>query len=689
MKHSKRDFLRLMAGGAAVGALPASIRAALAVPAARVSGTLMDVQHVVILMQENRAFDHYLGTLRGVRGFGDPRPVLLPGGSPIWAQPDRNGNRVLPFRLDTATTGAQCLHDIDHSWRASYATWKNRDAWVRTKGPMCMGQFTRADLPFYHALADAFTVCDAYYCSIEGPTNPNRMHLFTGTSGLTVGDGGKQVVSNVDDHNWTADMAKDDPDFAGFSWATYAERLQAAGVSWRLYQEYDNYGDNSLALFAKFRKLDTASPLYQRGRAIVPGSTEANAAASRGEHLVAEFARDVQQGTLPQVSWLVGPYITTEHPEAPPAYGESLTSRLLAVMAANPAVWAKTVFIVNYDENGGFFDHLPGALPPIRRQLGLSTVDTAGEDYGGVPVGLGVRVPMFVVSPWSKGGWVDSQVFDQTSVLRFLAARFGVDEPNISAWRRAVTGDLASTLDFASPDTAWPALPDTSGAMPGADQSCSLQKPTPPATPSLPRQEPGQRPSRALPYRLNVDGRVDALGRCWLDFNNGGSAGAGFTVYSANRTDGPWYYTVEGGRALSDSWNTLSTGGTYAFAVHGPNGFLREVRGNATLARGAAANPELRVNAGAGAAGLQLMLRNAGKAACRVTLKGRAIYGNATPVTVDLAPGAVATVPWPLGGAQRWYDIELTSSSDASYLRRIAGHLDNGQPGMSDPALST
>ncbi|HJR72280.1 MAG TPA: phospholipase C, phosphocholine-specific, partial [Luteimonas sp.] len=454
ISDERRRFLKFAAAAATAPLWPKAIHDALAVPPATVTGTLADVQHVVILMQENRSFDHYLGALRGVRGFDDPRPIPLPGGKTVWQQPERPGGRriTLPFRLDTANTAAQCLADIDHSWKGSHALWKDYDAWIQTKGAFCMGHFTRADLPFYYALADAFTVCDAYYCSHHGPTNPNRMHLFTGTSGLTVGDDGPQVVNNADDGNWTADMAKDDPKFAGHAWTTYAERLQAAGIAWKVYQEYDNYGDNSLPSFRNFRRLDHESELYRRGRAWVAGSHAGNAEASRGEHLVAAFAKDVREGALPQVSWLVAPYLLSEHPAATPAYGESLTARLLSALAANPEVWSKTVFIVNYDENGGFFDHAAPHLPAIERKLGLSTVDTAAENYHGTPVGLGVRVPMFVVSPWSRGGWVDSQVFDHTSVLRFLEQRFGVEEPNIGAWRRAVCGDLTSALDFSSRD---------------------------------------------------------------------------------------------------------------------------------------------------------------------------------------------------------------------------------------------
>lgn len=680
--------------------VPACIKQALDTPAATdggvdggvdgaPAGSIMDVKHVVILMQENRSFDHYLGALRGVRGFDDPRPIGLPDGRSVWHQPQGASSYVLPFHLDTDSTAAQCLGDLDHSWKGSHTRWKDYNAWISAKGPMCMGHFTRADLPFYYALADAFTVCDAYYCSHHGPTNPNRMHLFAGTSGMTVGDLGPQAVSNADDGNWTADMARDNPGFVGHRWTTYAERLQEAGVSWRVYQEYDNYGDNSLPFFAAFRNLDPTSELYQRGRAWVAGSTAANAAASRGEHLVAAFAKDVREGTLPSVSWLVPPYIMSEHPEAPPGYGEDLAARLLEALVANPEVWSRTVFIINYDENGGFFDHAPGPIPPVTTSLGLSTVDTGTENYNGVPVGLGVRVPMFVVSPWSKGGWVCSEVFDHTSVLRFLETRFGVAEPNISAWRRTVAGDLTSAFDFATPSGAWPTLPDTQGNIADADRACGLAAPQVPAQQVLPRQEPGSRPARALPYQLHIAGRIEAQsGRYWLDLDNAGAAGVGLTVYARNRGDGPWFYTLGAGTQLSDYWSAVqNTDGIYDLAVHGPNGFLRVFQGD--LARAIAAggaNPEVAVEYDVPGERLVLRIHNSGQAPCRLTLSAN-LYSDEAPRVLDLAAGGEALEEWPLAASAHWYDLSITCDADAGYLRRIAGHVETGLPSASDPAI--
>jgi phospholipase C len=229
-----------------------------------------------------------------------------------------------------------------------------------------MGHMNRDDLRYYYALADQFTICDAYHCSLFGPTGPNRLFLFSGTSGLGAGHVGPFNIDNdgVDD-NPGADMSKDDPKFAGLQWTPYAARLEAAGVSWRVYQEYDNFSDNSLGYFRAFRNLDRRSARYARARAWVAGSTPANASDSRADHLVEAFAKDVRSDSLPQVSWIVAPFHMCEHPDAPPAYGQVLTARLIAALASKPEVWAKTAFILNYDENDGFFDHVPPPVPNV------------------------------------------------------------------------------------------------------------------------------------------------------------------------------------------------------------------------------------------------------------------------------------------------------------------------------------
>jgi phospholipase C len=668
----RRDFLKR--AGLALAAWPALIDSALALPANRRTGTIRDVEHVVILMQENRAFDHYFGTLRGVRGYSDPRAMTLPSGNSVWQQPAPDGKTITPFHLDSANTAAQWLPSLDHSWKGSQARWQHHDAWIADKGPLTMGYFRREDMPFYYALADAFTICDAYHCSVFGPTNPNRLFLFSGTNGLAVGEDGPQAVVNPpDETNETADPANDVKTFAAYPWTTYAERLGKAGIDWRLYQEYDNFGDNGLAYFANFRGLDASSDLYRRGRNWPDGSNAENAKQSRGEHLVAAFARDVAAGTLPQVSWIVAPTIASEHPDAPPAIGQALVADLLAALAAHPDVWAKTVFILNYDENDGFFDHVPPPVPAINPAMGKSGASVAGEIYQGEPVGLGPRVPMLVISPWTKGGFVNSQVFDHTSVIRFLEQRFGVAEPNITPWRRAVCGDLTSVFDFAADDNGWSSgLPDTGGYNAAVMAARNLPPVTGAAAQALPVQEKGQRPARPIPYAFDVTGGQDG-GAFALAIDNRGAAGVCLAVHADGAA--PRSYTCEAGQTLNA---TLPIDANYNVRVHGPNGFLR-------VFENAAPHNGLAVTSGYGAATqeLLLILHNPGSDAIEVSSRPLA-YWNAPARTRRLGPGETAQDRWPVAASDHWYDIELRSGTARWQL---AGHVETGRPSRSDPAL--
>ncbi len=689
---SRRRFLAAAAVGASA-LLPPALARALEIPAKRVTGTIKDVEHVVILMQENRSFDHYFGCLRGVRGFGDPRAMTLPSGHSVFHQPVAPGvgDTLTPFRLNSDTTSAECMHSLDHSWKGQHSLWRNHDAWVPVKGPLTMGYFGREDIPYYYALADAFTVCDAYHCSIFGPTNPNRLFLFSGTSGLSVSKAGLQAVTNDDDGNWTADAANDQKAFEAYGWTTYAERLQAADVSWKLYQEYDNFGDNSLAFFAAFRGLPTDHPLHLRARTWVEGSTPQNAKASRGENLIAAFARDVQTGSLPQVSWLVAPTGACEHPDASPGYGEAFTAQIIEALVANPAVFAKTVFILNYDENDGFFDHVLPPVPAPHPSLGASTVAVRDEVFGGEPVGLGPRVPMIVVSPWTRGGWVNSQVFDHTSVLRFLEARFSVPEPNISAWRRTMTGDLTTVFDFTGAEPKPPRLPSTNGVIARVDSACKLAAPAAAFDgQSVPAQEPGQRPARPLPYAHDVRIQIGASPTkpITLIFDNQGMAGAHFSVHAGGALAGPWAYSVEAGKTLTDSPVGLEPSKDgYDLTVHGPNGFFRRFRGGLTSTPATQdARPAMSVRYEPKTDSLVLVLTNTGPSACVMTVRPNA-YLNTPPRAHHMAPGAMVEDRWDIGASAHWYDLGVTSDCDAKFERRLAGHMETGAPSRSDPMI--
>ncbi len=240
------------------GALPASLRRAIAATATR-SGpaSLADIEHIVILMQENRSFDHYYGAMPGVRGFNDPTAITLSTGRSVFHQPDSAHAQgyLLPFRYDTKITSAQATPGTDHSWPTQHQAWNGgkMDQWVPAKGEYTMGYFTGADIPFHWALAEAFTICDNYHCSVFGPTNPNRLYMWTGMID-PAGRHGGPVIDNTPAYNNVI-----------LSWTTYPERLEAAGLSWQVYQEEDNYDDNALAWFTQFGRAGSGSPLYQRG----------------------------------------------------------------------------------------------------------------------------------------------------------------------------------------------------------------------------------------------------------------------------------------------------------------------------------------------------------------------------------------------------------------------------------------
>jgi phospholipase C len=684
MTHvNRRRFLQLAGGTAATSLLSTSVARAAEIPAYRRTGTLRDVEHIVVLMQENRSFDHYFGALRGVRGFGDPRPVTLPSGKPVWHQSD--GTRdVLPFRPDADNLGLQFIQDLPHGWNDTHTAWNQGkyDKWVPAKSATTMAYLTREDIPFHYALADTFTICDAYHCSFMGSTDPNRYYLWTGYTGND-GTGGGPVLGNNE---------------AGYSWTTYPERLEKAGVSWKIYQDIGdgldapgswgwiedayrgNYGDNSLLYFNQYRDAKPGDPLYDKAR------TGTNA--KQGDGFFDILTADVKAGKLPQVSWIVAPEAFCEHPNWPVNYGAWYIAQVLNALTANPEVWSKTALLITYDENDGFFDHVVPPYPAPSPAQGTSTVDVSADLYAGSasnpagPYGLGQRVPMLVVSPWSKGGWVCSEVFDHTSIIRFIERRFGAYEPNISPWRRAVCGDLTSAFDFSRTDSAFPALPDTAGYVPPDHNRHPDYVPAVPANPALPTQEPGLRPARPLPYDLAADAQT-ASGRLTVAFTNRGTAGAHFYTTSTTNEGGPWTYTVQAGREVSADWSLpAGSHGAYDFAVHGPNGFLRQFKGNA-----GSAGPEVAARHDAGTGQVQLVLTNNGTVTVQLTLTDA--YGKERPKTHVLPPGARVTDAVHPSNSNGWYDVSVVSDQDATFLRRLSGHVETGRASTSDPAIIT
>ncbi|MFI5776912.1 alkaline phosphatase family protein [Nocardia sp. NPDC051570] len=444
--------------------MPPNVRRALADPVAP-----KPIEHVVLLMQENRSFDHYFGTMPGVRGFADPQALHFPDGTSVFQQPDPQNpdGYTLPFHLDTYRNSVQKIPSTSHAWAVQHQALNGgaMDQWLPAhrradgkNGPYVMGYYERADIPFHFALADAFTVCDAYHCSVLGPTWPNRMMWMTGTIDPD-GNGGGPITANI-------------PALGGYSWTTYAERLEQAGISWKVYNEIDDYGLNMFELFRQYETAPADSPLRSKGLATSP---------------VGQFERDAQTGNLPAVSWILPNAAASEHPDYRPADGAKYIADRINALAANRDLWAKTVFILTYDENDGLFDHVVPPLPPAGE---------AGEFVQDDPIGGGYRVPTIIVSPWTAGGWVATERFDHTSCLRFLEWFTGVREPNISDWRRRTFGDLTSALRLNQPPATRPvSFPGVDAEVTRADATDKLPKPVVPADPqSEPVQEPGTKP---------------------------------------------------------------------------------------------------------------------------------------------------------------------------------------------------
>ncbi|HEY5227597.1 MAG TPA: alkaline phosphatase family protein [Opitutaceae bacterium] len=458
---------RMAAAAAAAAVLPANVRRALAQEPTR-RGSIRDVKHVVLLMQENRSFDHYFGTLAGVRGFGDPNALTLSTGKSVFHQPDPENpsGYLLPFHLDTRKTSAQKIPSTNHNWIPQHDSWNHgkMDNWLPAhrkvdglNAPYVMGYHTRADIPFQFALAESFTICDAYHSSVMGPTWPNRMYWMTGTIDPE-GKAGGPIIRNS-------------APAQGYGWTTYAERLEDAGVSWKVYQQDDNYGCNMLENFSAFRQAGYQSQLRMKGLLHGPEG---------------QFEYDAINDRLPAVSWIIPTGAQSEHPDFMPAAVAAFVASKIDAIAANPEVWAKTVFILCYDENDGIFDHVPPPVPPP---------GTSKEFVGDLPIGGGFRVPCILVSPWTAGGWVCSQPFDHTSSIRFLERFTGVAEPNISDWRRNTFGDFTDAFRFGDLAAAAPPLPSTgaplSRALFEADNLPSPQLPG--AEQQPPRQEEGRR----------------------------------------------------------------------------------------------------------------------------------------------------------------------------------------------------
>lgn len=843
---TRREFLKkasMLAGGMSLwSSLPASIQRAIAINPEEGS-TFMDAEHVVFLMQENRSFDHCFGTLQGVRGFNDPRFISLPGGDPVSLQTNNEGKKYVPFRLNIKDTKATWMGGLPHSW-ANQTDARNNgkyDKWLEAKRPgnkaykdmpLTMGHYSREDIPFYYALADAFTVCDQNFCSSLTGTTTNRTFFWAGK--VRPEPGAPADVRNSDlYYNREA------------SYKTFPERLEENGISWRVYQNelslqteledeadnwLSNFTDNNLEWFSQYnvrfhkahidflkkrtgelpdeiaalqvdlkkanknhakkiqKKIDQKQQQLEKYKSEIvtwsqenfdklPGNkknlhknafttnmndpdyhkvemftyddsgTERNILLPKGD-VLHQFREDVNKGKLPTVSWLVAPQYFSDHPSAP-WFGAWYVSEVLDILTKNPEVWKKTIFILNYDENDGYFDHIPPFTAPrpgdvnsgkvsegidtapeyvtLQEELSRDTVDK--EDAREGPVGLGYRVPMLIASPWTRGGWVNSEVFDHTSTLqfleKFLSKKTGkeIRESNITDWRRAVTGDLTSAFrryngeeiilpEFIKRDSfvekiynaKFKKLPTDFRALhPGEINEVRNN----PLSTLLSRQEPGIRNSCALPYQLNADGKLNKDKNAFeITFSVANDLpavqadGAPFNVYVPGKYSfsennqkivedaKASSFAVRSGEELQANWPLENfENESYHLRVYGPNGFYREYTGdkNDPALLVSFAYEKMNHSPQKFSGNVILILENTGDKNLPIEIVDNS-YKNPRQ-SFELAAAEKKEIVLDLSKSYNWYDTSIKLQGKDLFEKRFAGRAETGAPGKSDPFM--
>nr|WP_295866913.1 phospholipase C, phosphocholine-specific [uncultured Chitinophaga sp.] len=838
---TRREFLKkslLLSGAAGFSTImPASIQRALAIDPTPGS-TWLDAEHIVILMQENRSFDHCFGTLQGVRGFRDPRAIPLPDLKPVWFQTDEKGDTYAPFRLDIKDTKITWMGSLPHS-RASQVDAYNagkHDQWLLAKKPgnkqyahmpLTMGYFTREDLPFNYAMADAFTICDQHFCSGMTSTTPNRSFFWTGKIDSQENGRTKQNIRN------------DDFAYGKQTWKTFPELLTDNNIPWKFYQNdlscgggfkgeerawLANFGCNLLEFFEAYHvkfssryiqtllkqvetlpeeinKLQEASPssdaaaqkirtevakkqevldnatkelakwnkesfeqltakqkeLYNNAFVINNGDPNFRSVTTfqytddgqdrkvtvPAGDILHQFRRDVREGKLPTVSWLSGPQNFSDHPSAP-WYGAWYVSEIMDILTGNPEVWKKTIFIVTYDENDGYYDHVPPFSIPDENKPGTGKVsagiDTEVEHVRlenelaqGIhkkqareaPVGLGFRVPLLIASPWSRGGKVCSQVFDHTSTLQFLETfvnrkyKKQVHLDNISQWRRAICGDLTAAFStFVPKKEKLPFLQKEKfvqeiynaqfKTIPGGFKKLStddISQVTGKGTPArlLAPQEKGVRPSPALPYELYADidcqpgsRQVKASFAAGNKVFGTAAAGSPFTVIAPvtykddkGNTDKcrNWSFAVKAGDQLHYEWPLEAfENNRYHLQLHGPNGFFREATGN-TEDPGITTTCTYERNKSSQKLTGNVLLSVASSSGqpLRITIRDNA-YGNKA-ITRTVTKDQSAQITLPLQSSHGWYDFTVLADGHAQYARRYAGRVETGTESITDPYM--
>lgn len=793
--------------------------------------TFYDAEHIVFVMQENRSFDHGLGTLQGVRGFNDPRAINLPDKNKVFLQTNKDNETYAPFRVDIKDTKVAWMGSVPHGW-ADQTDARNEgkfDKWLDVKKPsrkeyshmpLTMGYCTRQDFPFYHSLADAFTVCDHNFCASITGTHPNRHYWMTGTIRENADPASPANVWNL--------ASSGNP---YLNWKTFPERLEENGISWKLYQNeismpsplsgeasgwLGNFGTNVLEFFKQYnvrlhpeaiatlarKKENILKQIDSLSKLPSGGDTDTKLAAARkvlalieadqekftienynklspqqkslidkafstniGDpdyHTLAplkytengverelnipkgdvlhQFRQDVKNGKLPTVSYLHSPGNLSDHPGMP-WFGELYVSEIMNILIENPEVWKKTIFILTYDENDGYFDHVPPFVVPnpykedtgkvsasIDPKLDFSTKEqqtnpsAQSDRLRDAPIGLGYRVPMLIASPWTRGGYVCSEVFDHTSSIQFLEnfieKKFNkkVREENVTNWRRAVCGDLSSAFrPYNNEPISKPAFLAKEPFFEGIHNAKFKQEPAnfkkltadeiaqinkdPLSSPYFPKQEQGIRPACALPYELYVNARFNkaenSIGMQFKAGNSifgGRSSGSPFYVYSMNPYKGEalkvWNYSAVAGDSLDDKWSLDNfEGGKYHLRAYGPNGFYREFTGdkNNPLLGVELAYERGRINKNSLSGNVVLTIKNMDSKPHSILVSDNSYKGASQARSI--APGATASLNINLSKSYGWYDHSLKVKGYNQFEERFAGKVETGAVSKTDPLM--
>jgi phospholipase C len=414
--------------GYASGALPAET-----LGASRPVGASIPIDTIVIVMQENRSFDHYYSQLRAN---GHPDAEVAPS---TFTNPNIDGTPFAPYRDDKL-----CFLDTAHSWNSAHTEWNNGalDGFIRANestgpvpphgdpsmlhGTRAMSYYGPEELPFMYWAADQYAIGDHYHCSVLTSTWTNRMYLYAANS--------------------FGRISNSPPDTKGA--LTIFDELQMRRVSWKIYAAGTPPEAMFLSQYLNYKDFH---------------STSAD-----------DFFTDAAAGTLPHVVFLDGsdgdgsgfdPTQTDEHPPSNMQVGQAFVARATAALMRSPQ-WGKSVLFLTYDEHGGLWDHVPppAACPPDSTPPELGPTDAPGG-YDR----LGIRVPFVAISPWVKKGFIGHGTYDHTSITRFVEARFTL--PAMSA--RDANADVPYELfDFSHARTDLPTVP-TVTVDPAVQARCS------------------------------------------------------------------------------------------------------------------------------------------------------------------------------------------------------------------------